>query len=44
MIYDDCLLRKVAVRVCSGEEHGSGWIVPSIVEGAILLPDRQALR
>lgn len=33
MIYDDCLLRKVAVRVCSGEEHGSGWIVPSIVEG-----------
>lgn len=33
MIYDDCLLRKVAVRVCSGEEHGSGWIVPSIAEG-----------
>lgn len=33
MIYDDCVLRKVTVRVCSGEEHGSGWIVPSIAEG-----------
>jgi len=33
VIYDDCVLRKVTVRVCSGEEHGSGWIVPSIAEG-----------
>lgn len=32
-MYDDGLLRKVAVRVHSGEEHGSGWIVPSIAEG-----------